>query len=148
MTQRSSIGKSVFSHCSALATMLTAGIAVAQPGTPQMAGSASVGLRSVRVDGSTSKYRENVNLDDGVRLFDATFDFRAAETGTGVDRVSFDARNLGGDPAETIRMSAQKYGVWNLQLDRRRSEYFYEDVILPPALASVTGSTGGRITSS
>jgi hypothetical protein len=56
----------------------------------------------------------------------------------GVPRVG-----IGGDPFETIHFGLRKYGAYNLKLDRRRSEYFYADTILPAALASVTGSTGG-----
>src|SRR5690606_195843 len=34
-------------------------------------------------------------------------------------------------------------GAYHFRLDRRRSEYFYDDTILPAAPASVSGSTGG-----
>lgn len=114
-----------------------------QPGSP-VSGSASLGVRSVDVAGTATKFREDVNLDDGARLLDVTLSYAPAPgTGSLVDRVDLNANNLGGDPFESIHLGVRKYGAYDLKLDRRRSQYFYEDTILPAALASVTGSTGG-----
>ncbi len=112
-------------------------------GASTLTGSASLGARSVAVTGTDSKYREDVNLEDGVRLFGVQLRY-APRVGEGrVDRVELDADNLGGDPFESVRLDVRKYGAYHLKLDRRRSEYFYDDTILPAALASVSGSTGG-----
>jgi hypothetical protein len=106
-------------------------------------GSVSLGVRSVEIDGTETKYREDVNLDDGPRVFGAQLSYVAPSGETPVDRVDFDAANLGGDPFESIHLGVRKYGAYDLKLDRRRSEYFYDDTILPAAFASVSGSTGG-----
>jgi hypothetical protein len=116
-----------------------------QPRPPALTGSVSVGTRSVDVGGADTKFREDVNLDDGVRLFDASLHYQPAERGSGIDRLDLDATGLGGDPFETIHLGVRKYGAFDLKLDRRRSAYFYDDTILPAALASVTASTRGDV---
>ncbi|MGD8339202.1 MAG: hypothetical protein PVH89_00390 [Gammaproteobacteria bacterium] len=126
----------------ALSTTAIAGTAHAQTGTSALSGRATLGVRSVDVDGSLDKYREDINLDDGVRLFDFSFSYAPEDDGT-VDRVDVDVSNLGSDPFETIRLSARKFGSYEVTLNRRRSEYYYRDIILPAALASIDGSTGG-----
>ncbi|MDH3419457.1 MAG: hypothetical protein OEQ25_05105 [Gammaproteobacteria bacterium] len=117
----------------------------AQPASDSpLTGSVSLGVRNVEVGGAVTKYREDVNLDDGVRLFDLRLRYapqRDAESI--VDRIDLNASNLGGDPYESISLSVQKYGAYNLKLDHRRSEYFYEDTIVPAALASIESVTGG-----
>jgi hypothetical protein len=117
--------------------------ALAQSSGSPLTGSVSLGTRSVDVDGTTTKYREDINLDDGVRVFDINVNYRPDGESPPLDDLTFSANNLGGDPFESIHLSARKYGAYRLKLDRRRSDYFYEDTILPVALASVTGSTGG-----
>ena len=117
--------------------------AAAKAQTSPLSGSVSLGTRSVDVEGTTSKYREDVNLEDGVRLFDVALSYRPTDDDSPVDDVSLTAYQLGGDPFESINLTARKFGAWQLKLDRRRSDYFYEDTILPLALASVNGSTGG-----
>ncbi len=109
-----------------------------------LTGSVSLGTRTVEVGGAITKYREDINLDDGVRLFDLTLRYappRDAESI--VDRVDLNASNLGGDPNESVSLSVRKYGAYNLKLDHRRSEYFYEDTIVPAELASIDSVTGG-----
>lgn len=113
------------------------------PPAGAFAGSVSLGVRSVEVDGTETKYREDVNLDDGPRVFGVQLSYVAPTGETPVDRVDLDASNLGGDPFESIHLGVRKYGAYDLKLDRRRSEYFYDDTILPAAVASVSGSTGG-----
>jgi hypothetical protein len=126
----------------ALSTAALAGPVAAQSGNSAVSGRATLGIRSVDVDGSMDKYREDINLDAGVRLFDFSFSFAPEADGT-VDRVDIDVANVGSDPFETIRLSARKYGAYEVTMNRRRSEYFYRDIILPAALASINGSTGG-----
>ena len=124
----------------------TAAPAPAQPsanGGAALTGSASLGVRSVDLAGTEAKYREDVNLDDGVRLFGVHLSYAPRVGEAPVDRLDLDADHLGGDPSESIHLGVRKYGAYNLRLDRHRSEYFYDDTILPAALASVSGSTGG-----
>jgi hypothetical protein len=135
-------------HHATLATLLVlvrAPSLAQQNDPPSLTGSVSVGARSVDIDGAATKYREDINLDDGVRLFDANLHYEAKERGNGIDRLDLDATGLGGDPFETIHLDVRKYGAFDLKLDRRKSAYFYEDTILPAVLASVTGSTRGDV---
>ena len=120
-----------------------AGAAPPISGATALTGSASLGVRSVEVTGTEAKYREDLNLDDGARLFAVHLAFSPRIGEAPVDRIELDADNLGGDPFESIHLGVRKYGAYHLKLDRRRSEYFYDDTILPAALASVSGSTGG-----
>ena len=116
---------------------------LAQPSESPLTGSVSLGTRSVDVEGAATKYREDINLDDGIRVFDIDVSYRPTDADARLDDLTFRTNNLGGDPFESIHFSARKFGAWKLKLDRRRSDYFYEDTILPAALASVAGSTGG-----
>lgn len=121
-----------------------AGPGFAQTGDPAVTGRVSLGVRGVDVDGATTKYREDVNLDDGVRLFGAALNYApGADTDAPVDRIDLDVSSLGGDPFETAELRVRKHGAYELDVKRRRSEYFYEDVILPPRLASIDAVTGG-----
>jgi len=122
----------------------TPAAAVAQPrGGAALTGSVSLGVRSVDLSGTEAKYREDVNLDDGARLFGVHLSYLPRVGEAPVNRIELDADHLGGDPSESIHLGVRKYGAYNLRLDRHRSEYFYDDTILPAALASVSGSTGG-----
>jgi hypothetical protein len=116
--------------------------AQATGGASAFTGSASLGVRNVDLSGTEAKYREDINLDDGVRLFGVHLRYAPGDDGR-LDKLELDADGLGGDPFETIHFGVRKYGAYDLKLDRRRSQYFYEDTILPAAVASITGATGG-----
>lgn len=117
----------------------------AQQRASVVTGSVTLGARSVDIGGTETKFREDIDLDDGVRLFgvNVRYEPASAAPGTAVDRLELDAVGLGGEPFESIRFGVRKYGAYRLALDRRRSRFFYDDTILPAALASVGGSTGG-----
>jgi hypothetical protein len=127
----------------ALALVASARFAAAQPGG--VTGSVSFGTRSVDLEGTDAKFREDVNLASGVRLFDARLRYERGNTATdaAVDRIELDATGLGGEPFESVHFAVRKHGAYSFRADRRRSEFFYDDTILPAALASVAGSTGG-----
>ncbi len=96
-------------------------------------GEVRIGYRSVDVGGSETKYREDVDLDDGPRLFELSFDFTPAaegEAGRLVDRVFLDVDNFGGDPYETLSLGVRRFERFDFRYDRRKSEYFYEDLYL------------------
>ena len=87
------------------------------------------GYRLVDTSGARTKYKEDINLDDGARLFNFSLHF----TPNGnlkklVDRLDLNIYNFGGDPYETFGLSAQKYGKYKFQYDRKKSTYFYEDL--------------------
>lgn len=116
-----------------------------QESQPQaLQGRVSLGIRSVDVGGADNKFREDVNLDDGARIFDLAVTYvPPAGSQELIDRLELSASNLGGDPFENIHFGAQKFGAYRLNIDRRKSDYFYEDTILPSALATVTASNSG-----
>lgn len=119
--------------------------AVAQTGEDTgFSGDILIGYRSVDVSGADRKFKEDINLDDGPRLFDLTFRFFPQEgQNQFADRVELDLDNLGGDPFETLALTVEKRGSYDFRYDRRVSEYFYDDLILPPALVEPGTPTGG-----
>lgn len=130
-------------HSSVIGAALLACTAAVAQQSP-LTGSVSLAARSVDLSGTEAKYLEDVNLDDGLRLSGLNLAYAPRETeGALLDRLELDANGLGGDPFESIHFGMRKYGRYKLAIDRRRSEYFYADTILPAELASVSGSTGG-----
>jgi hypothetical protein len=129
-----------------LALAAAAGPALAQDDPGAFSGAFRVGYRSVDVDGSATKYREDVNLDDGPRLFDLRFTLLpTGELGAMVDRVDLDVTDFGGDPFETLRLGVRKFGAFDFTYSRRESEYFYQDVIVPHEVANVRLSNAGDL---
>jgi len=124
---------------------LSASAAAQSSAASPLTGSVALGVRSVDVDGTETKYREDVNLEDGVRIFGIDLRYRPTSDSGPVDDLVFAASNLGGDPFESVHLGVRKYGEYSLQVDRRRSAYFYEDTILPVELASVEASTAGDL---
>jgi hypothetical protein len=125
--------------------VLAAVPAAAQNGSEEFSGSILIGVRTVDVGGAERKFREDYDLDDGPRLFEFRLDLSPAGglAGGAADRLFIDATNLGGDPYETLAFGVEKDQAYEFRYDRRTSSYFYEDVILPPELADIRGSTGG-----
>jgi hypothetical protein len=125
---------------------LTAGVGtlpVAAQDDAAFSGSFSIGFRSVDVGGSENKYREDFNIEDGPRLFNLNLEYLPGGESQFVDRFDLDINNLGGDAFETIHLGARKFGQFNFTYDRRKSNYFYNDTILPHDLADVRLSSGG-----
>jgi len=92
-------------------------------------GTFSFGYRAVDQSGAANKYREHVNLDKGVRLFNFSFSYAPVNgLKTLVDRIDFDAVNLGGDPYESLGLSIRKYGTYAFTFSHRKSTYFYGDL--------------------
>jgi hypothetical protein len=85
-----------------------------------------LGYRGVSTDGNEDKYREDVNLDDGARLFDLDYAFRPSEN-TALDDFSLYASGLGGDPYTSAGLRARKIGRYDLRARYRSSDYFYRD---------------------
>lgn len=136
--------RAVYSSCCIAMAVAVAGLGHAQPSdTSALTGSVSLGTRSVDLVGTEAKFREDLNLASGVRLFDARLRYEPADGRGAVDRLELDATGLGGEPYENLHFAVRKHGAYRLSADRHRSEFFYDDTILPAALASVSGSTGG-----
>jgi hypothetical protein len=126
------------------------GIALAPPAAAQddgegsFAGRIVLGFRSVDVNGTETKYREDLNLSDGPRLMDLDLDLTPTGTVRSfVDRIQLDVSDVGDSPFETVRLAVDKFGRFGFSYDRWESDYFYQDVILPPELANVRESSGG-----
>ncbi len=92
-----------------------------------------LGFRTVDTSGpgANAKYRTDLNLKGGARLYNLNLTFLSDEaTKKYFDRFDLTMVNLGGDPYETISANLQKYGKYQLRYDRRKSAYFYEDLAL------------------
>jgi hypothetical protein len=85
------------------------------------------GYRYVDTTGTLSKYKEDFNLFNGVRLFNFNLHYQPQKGLKIFDRLDIFANNMGGDPFESLSIYAQKYGTYQLRYDRRKSNYFYQD---------------------
>ncbi|MFP3939525.1 MAG: hypothetical protein ACLF0P_04405 [Thermoanaerobaculia bacterium] len=115
-----------------------------EAGADSFEGRIVLGFRSVDVNGTENKYREDVNQSDGPRLMD--LDFQLTPEGTAralADRIVLDVNDFGDDPFESMRLSVDKFGTYSFSYDRWESEYFYQDIILPADQADVSLSSGG-----
>ena len=132
-----------------LLACVAAGTASAQESdTEQFAGRVEIGYRAVDVGGEEGKYRQHIGLDDGPRLFGLGFAFRpSGDLQERVDRIDFNLDSVGGEPFESFRFNARKAGAYEFRYDRRKSDYFYEDIILPTALADHSLDNEGDISS-
>lgn len=103
-----------------------------------------LGYRTVDVSGSYTKYEEDIDLDDGVRLFELRVSW-TGEPGQKMpaDRIELDMTGFGGDPFEALHFSVKKHGRYDFRFDRTKSTYFYEDVILPIDLSTPSLSNAG-----
>ena len=92
-------------------------------------GNFSFGYRAVDTSGAYEKYKEHINLDKGVRLFNFNLTYLATNDLKKLfDRLDVNINNFGGDPFETFRVSLQKYGTYKFQFDRKKSDYYYNDL--------------------
>lgn len=105
-------------------------------------GTFDLGFRWTDTDGARRKYREDVNLRTGARLFNLDLQIRPSG-GQFFDVVSLTGDHLGGDPFETFAVRAQRFGRFTFEYRRHRSEYFYQDLLLPHDQADVRLSSGG-----
>lgn len=115
-----------------LAFVLTQAAALAAQEAVQdknFTGSFSFGYRAVDQSGAANTYREHINLDKGVRLFNFNLSYIASEGLKKLfDRIDLNAVNLGGDPYESFGLSIQKYGTYKFSYNHRKSTYFYGDL--------------------
>jgi len=104
----------------------------AENGDETFYGTFMFGYRTVDTSGADFKYKEDINLDDGLRLFNFSLHY-TPEQGLKklLDRIDININNFGGDPFETFRLSIQKYGSYKFQYNRRKAAYFYHDLYQP-----------------
>lgn len=101
----------------------------AQDDAGKFSGKFMLGYRFVDTDGSINKYKEDINLEDGARLFNFSLSYTPGESLKKMfDRIDLNIQNFGGDPFETLGFSVQKYGKYKFQYDRKKSTYFYGDL--------------------
>jgi hypothetical protein len=97
----------------------------------QFSGDFLFGFRYVDTSGPGAEYmyKEDINLQRGVRLSSFNLSY-SPDNGLKkyFDRMDVRVLNLGGDPYESISVGLQKYGRYELQYDRRKSAYFYQDL--------------------
>jgi hypothetical protein len=86
------------------------------------------GYRFVDTSGAFERYKQDINLNDGLRIFNFNLQITPNETLKNLfDRIDINMYNFGGDPYETFRLAIQKSGRYKFQYDRRKSTYFYAD---------------------
>lgn len=89
------------------------------------------GYRMIDSSGSPFKYKEDINLDEGARLFNFSLHFIPTETMKKyLDRLDIRIYNYGGDPFEILGINIQKFGRYKFKYDRKKSIYFYNDQYL------------------
>lgn len=107
-------------------------------------GKIRLGYRFVDVSGSDHKYREDLHLDEGARLFELKINFEPSEGQRALaDRITLDLDHFGGDPFESLNLTVRKFGAYDFRFSRTTSRYFYEDVFVPIELSSPSLSDGG-----
>jgi len=105
--------------------------AQAQDDSMAFTGNIFVGYRTVNVGGTENKYKEDINLQKGPRLFD--FNFALEPNGDlkqYVDKVDFSMSNFGGDPFESMHLNVRKYGRYDFRFLHTKSTYFYQDTLM------------------
>jgi hypothetical protein len=97
-----------------------------------LSGSFMLGYRGVDVDGKMNKYKEDYNLEDGPSLTYFKLHFLPSANSKFkklFDRVDISMHEIGVEPFQSISLSAVKYGTYKFKFDRRKSSYFYNDVL-------------------
>jgi hypothetical protein len=112
------IGRSRFLALPLLALALSAG---AQSAPYEI----ELGLQTVNVSGNEDMYRTQINERSGLVLRSFTLLTPGAEGGSGLfDRLRVDASDFGAGPGGSLRVEADKAGVWRLRLGYRHSDAF------------------------
>jgi hypothetical protein len=87
----------------------------------------TAGYRVTDVDGSEDKYREDVDLDAGARLFDLRFRGRARDPdATFVDRFLLEVDTPHDEPVSRFRLSLTDSKRYDLRAAFTKSKYFYD----------------------
>jgi hypothetical protein len=114
-----------------LGVVLTLSAASSLQAQDKFSGDFLFGFRFVDTSGPGAeyKYKEDLNLRRGARLSNFNLSY-APDNGLKkyFDRLDVRVLNLGGDPYETVSFRLQKYGLYQIQFDRRKSAYFYRDL--------------------
>jgi hypothetical protein len=103
-----------------------AGAADAAVASYRFDGSISSGYRTVDIDGSKDKYREDYDLRSGGRLFSlATSAVSSTPEATPLDRFRLEVETPGDEPYSNFRLAASDRERFDLSARFTRSRYFY-----------------------
>ncbi|MEE9162287.1 MAG: hypothetical protein V3U35_04880 [Candidatus Neomarinimicrobiota bacterium] len=127
--------------------MAAASVWAQESAAGSLTGSLMAGYRSVNIDSAgADKYDQHVNLQSGPRLFNLDLSLTPSSALRRFsDRIEVTARNLGGDPFQTLRVSMTKYGAYDLRVERRTSAYFYRDLLLHRDSSNVAVRNAGDL---
>jgi hypothetical protein len=100
----------------------------ADDGVKKFRGDLKFGYRFVDTSGAYTKYKEDINLRQGVYLQSFNLSYTPEDTlKTIFDRLDISIRNLGIEPFQSFDLTVQKYGRYKFKWERRKSTYFYAD---------------------
>jgi hypothetical protein len=109
-------------------------------------GSATAGYRFETVKGYAPQFRELSDLGKGFRLLDFDLNGDAKDMKTPfADHFSLLLTGLGGDPFPTAQFNASKNKLYDLRVDWRQSDYYWnqnDNVALPIVAIAPTFPTG------
>jgi hypothetical protein len=90
----------------------------------QWGGAIELGYRFTDIDGSRDRYKETVNLMEGLRLFDFSLFGKNLNPGTGVvDYLSLTGRSIG-DPFPSARLEVRKNKTYDFVTNYRQYKYY------------------------
>jgi hypothetical protein len=91
----------------------------------QWGGVLELGYRFTDIDGSRGRYKETVNLMDGLRLFDFSLFGKNLNPGTGlVDYLSLTGRSIG-DPFPAARLEVKKNNTYDFVTSFNQYKYYF-----------------------
>jgi len=87
------------------------------------------GYRLVDISGTEFKYKEDINLEQGARLFHFSLAYSPeGDQARIIDRLSLNLQNFGGDPFEVFNLVVARTGRFSFQYERKKATYFYHDL--------------------
>ncbi len=107
-------------------------------------GEAELLVRDRNLSGDHGKYRQHVDLGDGLRLGNAWLEIRP-DSPTLADLIRLTAEGVGGDPWQRVSLEVRKYGSYHATYERTHSEYFYHDRLIAPGNVRPTASDDGDL---
>lgn len=91
----------------------------------EVTASVETGVRGLDVNGSSNKFRSDLNYKNGFRLFDSSFLIESKEKGTKLfDSLLVNSSGWGGDPSGFLRVNLEKVGTYRLDTNVRRVSFF------------------------
>lgn len=96
-------------------------------GPARLQGTIELGLRTVDVGGRKTKYREDIDLENGARLLNTRLIITPEQRTPGrwFDRATIIADGVGGDPYETWGVSLYRSQTYRFDVRSRTVDYFW-----------------------